>query len=247
MVVPASLRQLLALAPRSALCAISPLRDVVVWNDASESSSSSTAQRTTPVASGARRRAEVGPVRLDWLDVARLGTVTVPLDVLPRGFHVADDPKASLRRQLFDRFPIHVHLGLELERIDGALIVVLPDQQATRNGFGTQAAASLFAVADAASGVALVTEMAQRVDELSAVVSSAKMRFVRPAAGRAMARGSVEIPAADLVERLANEGRARTPVVVDVIDDDGTLVAAGTVHWHLRPVEDAPSLWRRDG
>lgn len=153
----------------------------------------------------------------------------------------------ELQEQLLDEFPLHHHLRLQLVDHAGSVAVRLPDQKTTQNHLGTQAAAALFAVADAASGVALIEALRPYVSEFAGVVSGSRTEFLRPAFGSVVAVARSHLGAKALAEELCAGRKATTDVIATVTDQHGDVVCRVTVTWHLRPPsERVPSLWRRD-
>ena len=152
----------------------------------------------------------------------------------------------ELRTQLIDGFPLHTHLGLKLDEPDGAVALLLPDDGPTRNHLGTQAAASLFALADAASGIALIVGLRHHLSEFAGVVSQATMTFLHPAAGPITAVARSAVAPERIAQELLGGGRISTDVESTLTDVANETVCQVTATWHLRPPSDrVPALWRR--
>lgn len=157
----------------------------------------------------------------------------------------------ELRSQLIVGFPLHAHLGLELDGSDGSDGTVglrLPDDGPTRNHLGTQAAASLFALGDAASGIALIVGLRPHLFEFAGVVSQATMQFLYPSSGPITAIARSRLPPDHIAKELLAGRRVTTEVESTLTDAAGETVCQVTVTWHLRPPSShMPAIWRRGG
>ncbi len=131
--------------------------------------------------------------------------------------------------------PFNQHLGLELVAGgDGTGVVRLPDEPHLRNHVDTQHAAALFAAAEAASGRAMLSVLAERLAELVPVARSASITYRRPARGAITATATIADPPSVLAE-LAATGRVSFEVAVALRDEHDDLVAEVSVEWVVRP------------
>lgn len=125
--------------------------------------------------------------------------------------------------------PFNQHVGLA-PRPDGTL--QLPDDPRLLNHVGTRHAGALFALGEAASGVALFDTLGDRLAGMMPVVRTARIDFLKPARGVLVGRGSLDAEVA--LARFAADGKADLDVLVDVIDEAGVVVAKLVVTWALR-------------
>jgi len=140
-----------------------------------------------------------------------------------------------VKQMMGSAIPFNSTIGLEvLEVGDGSGVVRLPDDPRLRNHVQSQHAAGLFAVAEAASGAAVV----------GALLSAGLMGAVTPLAKGAeiayqkLARGVIDahatLPDKAALATLVDTGRAECTVDVALRDAAGVQVATVKVRWHLR-------------
>jgi acyl-coenzyme A thioesterase PaaI-like protein len=140
----------------------------------------------------------------------------------------------AIREGMSAAIPFNRHLGLEIVELGpGAATVRLPDEEVLLNHVGSQHAAGLFAVAEAASGGAFVGTFAERLAELIPLAASAEIEYTKLAKGPIDARAELN-GGEDLLAQLDAEGKISFPVEVTLTNADGETVAAATVHWHVR-------------
>jgi len=131
--------------------------------------------------------------------------------------------------------PFVAHLGLEVSSIgEGESVVRLPDRGDLANHIGSQHAGALFTVAETASGAAFVGAFAERLAEVTPIVASAEVDYLKIAKGPIEARGRLGISKNEALATLDAEGKVQFPCEVELTDRDGTVVATATVRWHLR-------------
>jgi uncharacterized protein (TIGR00369 family) len=141
----------------------------------------------------------------------------------------------QLKGMLSQVVPFNRHLGLEvLEVGDGSAAVRLPEGPHLMNHVGTQHAAALFSVAEAASGGAMLGAFSDLIGQVTPLARSASINYLKPARGPITARAVVSEPVAEVRTRLDGEGRAEFPVDVTLTDGSDVVVAEVTVSWHIR-------------
>ena len=141
----------------------------------------------------------------------------------------------QLKQMLSSMVPFNRHLGLEvLDIAPGRASVRLPEAPHLLNHVGTQHAAALYSVAEAASGGAVVGAFADRIGSVTPVARDARIRYLKPARGPITAEGSIDGVVASINDSLDRTGKVDFPVVVELRDRAGMTVAEVTVGWHLR-------------
>jgi acyl-coenzyme A thioesterase PaaI-like protein len=141
----------------------------------------------------------------------------------------------QLKQMLSSVVPFSRHLGLEILDIrPGRASVRLPEEPYLLNHVGTQHAAALYAVAEAASGGAVVGAFADRVGSVTPLARDAQIKYLKPARGPILTEASIDGEIASISETLDQTGGVAFPVRVELKDGGATKVAEMTVGWHLR-------------
>jgi acyl-coenzyme A thioesterase PaaI-like protein len=141
----------------------------------------------------------------------------------------------QLKQMLSSMVPFNRHLGLEVLDVGlGHASVRLPEAPHLLNHVGTQHAAALYSVAEAASGGAVIGAFADRVGSVTPLAREAHIRYLKPARGPITAEALIEREIASINETLDQTGRVDLPVHVALKDGAGVKVAEVTVGWHLR-------------
>ena len=141
---------------------------------------------------------------------------------------------AAVAAGLQQAVPLNIHLGLEVVEVGPGLGVVrLPDDNRLRNHVGSQHAGGLFSAGEAASGGAFVGAFAERMGEITPLAERAEIAYRRRARGPITATGRLE-GADRLLAELDEAGVVRFEVPVELTDQEDTVVAEMTVHWHVK-------------
>lgn len=147
-----------------------------------------------------------------------------------------DDALAVRLRSAVENIPFNALLGVRVHDFSpGASTVALPASRQLENHLGGVHAVAEFAVAEAASGAALLTRFHDLLsDAVTPVARGARIRYLAPASGEVTARAVVgrEVAGAARVE-LASTGRADVDVPVALTDENGSAVAEVIVEWSL--------------
>ena len=131
--------------------------------------------------------------------------------------------------------PFNAHVGLEyLEVGEGRGVVRLPDAPNLLNHVGSQHAGALFSAAEAASGGAFVGAFAEHMAGLTPLARSAEIDYRKLARGPITATATLGADVAGLLEQLDSDGKVEFAVEVEMTDEQGQVVAAMTVRWHVR-------------
>jgi len=125
--------------------------------------------------------------------------------------------------------PFNQHVGLSVAA-DGA--VQMPDDPRLTNHVGTRHAGALFTLGEAASGAALLDALGPKLAELSFIVRTARIDYLKPARGVLVGKSVVDGAAA--LARVDEEGKADLDVPVELVDGAGVVVARLVVTWVLR-------------
>jgi acyl-coenzyme A thioesterase PaaI-like protein len=130
--------------------------------------------------------------------------------------------------------PFNVHLGLEVVEVGPGLGVVrLPEAPHLVNHVGSQHAGGLFTAGEAASGGAFIGAFAEKMGEITPLAARAEIEYRKIARGPITATARLDDAEAKVAE-LEAEGVTRFPVGVELTDGEGNVVAAMTVHWHVK-------------
>lgn len=141
----------------------------------------------------------------------------------------------ALAAGLNQAIPFNKHLGLRVEEVrPGRGVVTLPDGDHLHNHVGSQHAGGLFSAGEAASGGAFLGAFAEHLGSLTPLAKSAQIDYRKLAKGPITATGTLDADIADLLARLESDGRVEFPVEVEMTDEQGNVVAAMTVQWHVR-------------
>lgn len=139
-----------------------------------------------------------------------------------------------IRRQIGQNVPFARHAGVEIDTIDkGRASARLPFRPEGLNHIGTQHAAALFALGEAASGAAMAGTFAPMLLEIRPVAAEASIRYFGLAKGPVTADARVEADPDALVEAVRSEGKVRFPIVVSLKGEDGAEIGEMTIDWHV--------------
>jgi acyl-coenzyme A thioesterase PaaI-like protein len=131
--------------------------------------------------------------------------------------------------------PFNTHLGLDVVGFaHDKGVVRLPNEPTLQNHVGSQHAGALFAAAEAASGVALLGKLADRLGTITPLAKGAEIQYLKIARGVITATAAFAEETGEVLRRLDADGKALTDVRVELTDSAGVQVAAVVVHWHIR-------------
>ncbi|MDQ2727327.1 MAG: DUF4442 domain-containing protein [Actinomycetota bacterium] len=137
--------------------------------------------------------------------------------------------------------PFNTHLGIEVIDIGpGTAVTRLPDDPRLLNHVGTQHAAALFAVAEAASGAAVVGMFGDELRAATPLARKAEISYRRPAIGPITASASITEDVGAVVDKFKATGRASFDVAVQLTDENDKRVAEMAVAWLVRTRQDIP-------
>ncbi len=131
------------------------------------------------------------------------------------------------------KLPFNEFLGLQLIQQDGREVVCLEAQDHHQNHVGTVHAAASYALAEAASGHALLNSIDLPTKEVQAVVRSVTVKYRRPGSGRLSAIGTISPESAiEFLQKFVERGRAFLTIPVCVSGADGDVLTAD-FHWFV--------------
>ena len=126
--------------------------------------------------------------------------------------------------------PFNAHLGIE--RHEGSLR--LPAGERFENHLGTVHAGALMALAEAASGDALVGAIGDLAERVLPVVRRFECKFRRPVVGEVSAHANLPDGAVDLLRQtLEAKGRASVEIDVNVVDSEHATAMSAKVEWFV--------------
>jgi uncharacterized protein (TIGR00369 family) len=141
----------------------------------------------------------------------------------------------QLKTMMAGVVPFNRHLGIEIADLQaGTAVATLPEAPHLLNHVGTQHAAALFAVAEAASGAAVVGALADVITTVTPLARSAQITYLKPARGPITASARIDGDAGEMRARLDADGKADFAVAVDLTDGQGVKVAQVGVAWYVR-------------
>ena len=144
-----------------------------------------------------------------------------------------------IRSQIARSVPFARHAGVEIDTIgNGRASAHLPFRPEGLNHIGTQHAAALFALGEAASGAAMAGAFAPILLEVRPVAAEASIRYFGLAKGAVTADARVEAEPDALLAAMKIDGKVRFPIVVSLKGEDGIEIGEMTVDWHVSKKRD---------
>lgn len=114
-------------------------------------------------------------------------------------------------------------------------VVRLPDTPAHQNHVGGPHAGAMFTLGETASGAVVLAAFGHLLDRATPLAVTAEISYRRLAMGDVLATARLERAPAGIIAELDGGGRPEFPVEVQISTVDGTVTAAMTVVWTLRP------------
>ncbi|MDQ1712295.1 MAG: hypothetical protein QOE45_1745 [Frankiaceae bacterium] len=131
--------------------------------------------------------------------------------------------------------PFAGFLGIAYDEVGpGHAVLRLADDPAKHNHIGTLHAGALFALAESASGVAVIAAIADKLAGVTPLAARAEITYAKVARGDVTATARVDGDVAEILATLDAAGKVRFAVLVDLRDESGDVCATVTVDWHLR-------------
>jgi uncharacterized protein (TIGR00369 family) len=131
--------------------------------------------------------------------------------------------------------PFASFLGMTYDEVGpGHAVLRLADDPAKHNHIGTLHAGALFALAESASGVAVIAAIADKLAGVTPLAARAEITYAKVARGDVSATARVDGSVEEILAALDADGKVRFPVVVEIRDESGDVCATVVVDWHLR-------------
>lgn len=128
-------------------------------------------------------------------------------------------------------------LGFVVEEVTAQRAVMrFPDQQPYHNHLGGPHAGAMFTLGEAASGVLVLLEYGDRLEEVVPLAMGADIRYVAVAMGDVTATATTDAVAEDVLAQLAAGTRPEFDVDIVIATADGTVTGEMTVRWTLKPL-----------
>lgn len=131
--------------------------------------------------------------------------------------------------------PANRHLGVTYQQVGPEQVVcLLADDERLRNHVGSQHAAAIFAVAEAAAGGAFVASFGPRMAAINFVARAAEISYTKIARGPLEATARLELSPESILAEVDEQGKTRAAVEVTVSNEEGEQVAEMRVTYSVR-------------
>jgi acyl-coenzyme A thioesterase PaaI-like protein len=141
----------------------------------------------------------------------------------------------AIAKVLEEVTPANRHLGVTYREVGPEQVVCdLADDERLRNHVGSQHAAAIFAVAEAAAGGAFVAAFGPRMAEINFVARAAEIGYTKIARGPLEATARLQLSPDLVLAEVDEKGRTRTAVEVAIADGEGERVAEMRVTYSVR-------------
>jgi acyl-coenzyme A thioesterase PaaI-like protein len=142
---------------------------------------------------------------------------------------------AQLAEALRAAVPFNTTLGVEYVSLSATEAVLrLPDRPDLHNHVGGPHAGALFSLGEAASGGVVIAAFGEHLASVTPLAANADIRYRRLAKGGVTATATLAESPAELMDRLAADGKVAFDVPITITDDSGETTTEMTVRWHLR-------------
>ena len=130
--------------------------------------------------------------------------------------------------------PFNKFIGLA-ESDDGRYVLMLPEGGRYENHVGTVHASALFALAEATSGVRIMSELGGR-DDLGAVVRKVETKYRNPAQGAVYSAAALVEERTAVLAEIDERGRGFAHITVDLFDTAAKPVARFEFEWFVTKI-----------
>ncbi len=130
--------------------------------------------------------------------------------------------------------PFNKLIGLDVSG-DERYLLMLPESEQFLNHVGTVHASALFALAEATSGVRIMSELGDR-DDLGAVVRKVETKYRNPAQGAVWSKAALVEDKASVLAEIDERGRGFAHVAVDLFDGAAKSVARFEFEWFVTKI-----------
>ena len=137
-----------------------------------------------------------------------------------------------IKRDFGSAVPFAAHARIEVVEVGAGLgIARLKDAPEVHNHIGSVHAGALFTLGETASAVAMLGAFAEQISSIRPVTSEIRISYLKIARGSLLATARAAVPAAELQNELATQGRVSLDLTVDIANDRGSLVAQMNAKW----------------
>ncbi len=143
---------------------------------------------------------------------------------------------AAIDRTLFEQVPFAQHVGAHVSAVDAeSAEAILPAAQERLNHVGTVHAVAQFGLGEVASGGLVLAVFSDLMAEgYAPIAAAASISYVRPGRGDLRAVSQFSRADQDMVRaQVAEAGKARFTIPVELFDGAGQTVSEMTVEWVL--------------
>jgi uncharacterized protein (TIGR00369 family) len=137
-----------------------------------------------------------------------------------------------IKRDFGSAVPFAAHARIEVVEVGAGLgIARLPEAPETHNHIGSVHAGALFTLGETASAVAMLGVFAEQISSIRPVTTDVTISYLKIARGTLVATARTALPAKQLQNELATQGRAALDLTVDITNDRGGIVAQMHAKW----------------
>jgi acyl-coenzyme A thioesterase PaaI-like protein len=141
----------------------------------------------------------------------------------------------AIAKVLEEVTPANKHLGVSYQHVGPEQVNCrLADDERLRNHVGSQHAAAIFAVGEAAAGGAFVASFGPRMAAINFVAREATINYTKIARGPLEAAARLELSPDAVLAEVDEKGKTRTAVEVAIADANGERVAEMRVTYSVR-------------
>ena len=144
----------------------------------------------------------------------------------------AVSPYELIKRGFGSAVPFAAHARIEVVEVGAGLgIARLQESPEVHNHIGSVHAGALFTLGETASAVAMLGVFAEQISSIRPVTIEVTISYLKIAKGTLSARARTVLPADQLQNELATQGRATLDVTVDITNERSGMVAQMNAKW----------------
>jgi uncharacterized protein (TIGR00369 family) len=137
-----------------------------------------------------------------------------------------------IKRDFGSAVPFAAHARIEVVEVGAGFgIARLHDSPQVHNHIGSVHAGALFTLGETASAVAMLGVFAEQISSIRPVTNEVTISYLKIARGTLVATARTALPAKQLQNELATQGRATLDLTVDIANDRGGTVAQMHAKW----------------
>lgn len=144
----------------------------------------------------------------------------------------AVSPYELIKRDFGSAVPFAAHARIEVVEVGAGLgIARLHEAPEVHNHIGSVHAGAIFTLGETASAVAMLGAFAEHISSIRPVTVEVTISYLKIARGTLVATARTALPAKQLQDALATQGRATLDLTVDIANDRGGMVAQMKAKW----------------